>query len=168
MTRLILIKPVPLTAEAFAPYGDVIEASAGAEQKIINHGNSIRYHDLARLDLVAGGGRPSVNIFRSTPLPRPVNIRVMERHPLSSQLFFPLSSRPYLVVVAAKGAFETGNIRAFLAGPGQGVNYHAGVWHHYSLALKEPADFLVIDRFGPGENCEEVSLNDGPQLCVDY
>jgi len=168
MTRLVLIKPVPLTANAFAPYGEVIEASAGAEQKIINHGNSIRYHDLARLDLVAGGGRPSVNIFRSTPLPRPVNIRVMERHPLSSQLFFPLCPRPYLVVVAAKGAFETGNIRAFVAEPGQGVNYHAGVWHHYCLALRESADFLVIDRLGPGENCEEVTLDDGPQLCINY
>jgi len=28
----------------------------------------------------------------------------MERHPLSSEAFFPLSNRPYLVVVAEKGA----------------------------------------------------------------
>ena len=53
-----------------------------------------------------------------------------------SQAFIPLSGRPYLVVVAGQGEFEAKNLRAFLAGPQQGVNYHKGCWHHYSLALE--------------------------------
>ena len=88
MRKVRLIKPTPLTAKAFAPYGDVIELRG--EQKNINNGNTVRYHDLAKLDLIAKGGKPSINIFRSTPLARPVVIHQMERHPLSSQLYFPL------------------------------------------------------------------------------
>lgn len=154
------LKPAPLTAAAFAPYGDVIEASERAVQKIINYGHTTRFHDLARLDLTAQQGQPLVSIFRSTPLPQPVAIKVMERHPLSSQAFYPLGPHPYLVVVAEKGDFNPATLKAFRAAPGQGVNYHKNVWHHYSLALEGISDFLVIDRGGPEKNCDEVFLDD--------
>jgi len=166
--KIRLIKPAPLTAKNFAPYGDVIEVSNRAEPRTINQGNTLRYHDLARLELMAEGGRPSINIFRSKPLPRPVMIRLMERHPLSSQVFFPLGEQPYLVVVAKPGDFHPKHIRAFLAGADQGVNFHPGVWHHYSLALNEPSDFLVIDRLGPGEDCEEAFLEENKLISIDY
>jgi ureidoglycolate lyase len=35
------------------------------------------------------------------------------------------------------------------------VNYHRGVWHHPLIALDGVSDFLVIDRGGPGSNCDE-------------
>lgn len=157
----MILKPAPLSAAAFAPYGDVIEAGQGAVKKIINYGNTIRFHDLARLDLNVDQGQPLVSIFRSTPLPHPIAVKVMERHPLSSQAFYPLGPNPYLVVVAERGEFSPANLKAFLARPGQGVNYHKGVWHHYSLALDGVSDFLVIDRGGPEKNCDEVFLDDG-------
>lgn len=153
-----VLKPVPLTAAAFAPYGDVIEAAGAAEKRDINYGNTERFHDLARLDLGASGGKAIVSIFRSTPVKRPIDVKVMERHPLSSQAFYPLSGRPYMVAVAERGDFNPDKIKTFIAGPHQGVNYHAGTWHHYSLALDEVSDFLVIDRDGPGQNCDEVSV----------
>lgn len=153
-----VLKPEPLTAAAFAPYGDVIEPAQAKENRNINYGNTIRFHDLAALDLNAGEGRPIVSIFRSTPLPRPIDIKIMERHPLSSQAFYPLSNRPYLVVVAEKGEFNPKKIRVFLAGPTQGVNYHKGTWHHFSLALEGVSDFMVIDRDGPEKNCDEVTV----------
>lgn len=161
------LKPVPLTAAAFAPYGDVIKASENAVQKIINDGNTIRFHDLARLDLTAGHGQPLLSLFRSTPLPRPIAVNVMERHPLSSQAFYPLGRHPYLVVVADKGDFNPATLKVFLAGPGQGVNYHKGTWHHYNLALEDVSDFLVIDRGGPEKNCDEVFL-DGEGISIEY
>lgn len=169
--RLVcLIKPIPLTKEAFTPYGDVIELSDTAEQKVINQGNTIRYHDLAQLNLTNEEGHASLNIFRSTPLTRPVMIKVMERHPLSSQAFYPLGINPWLVVVAPKGDFDYRKVMAFLAQPDQGVNYHAGVWHHYSLALHGVSDFLVIDRQSSHEddNCEEITLNENYPICIDY
>lgn len=163
----ILLKPQPLTAEAFAPFGDVIEAGERAQVREINYGHTRRFHDLARLDLDAEGGRPLVSIFRSTPLPRPIRIERMERHPLSSQAFYPLSGRPFLVVVAERGEFDPAGLRAFIAGPRQGVNYHAGSWHHFSLALDQVSEFLVIDRGGSGENCDEVLLDTGNPVYVD-
>lgn len=162
-----LLRSEPLTPAAFAPYGDVLACETAAEQRRINYGNTVRYHDLARLDLAQGGGTPLASIFRSTPLPRPVAVKVMERHPLSSQAFYPLSGRPYLVVVAEAGLFDPGRLRAFVAGPHQGVNYARGTWHHYSLALDAVSDFLVIDRGGPEKNCDEVFLED-QNIFIDY
>jgi ureidoglycolate lyase len=103
---------------------------------------------------------PLLSIFRTRPLDLPISIKVMERHPLSSQAFYPLSNRPYLVVVAARGDFSAENLKAFIADGDQGVNYHRGVWHHFSLSLDETSDFLVIDRGGPEKNCDEVFIED--------
>ncbi len=152
------IVAVPLTREAFAPFGDVIEVSAAATRYMINGGNTERFHDLASL-APGPDGRVIVSIFRGQPRPIPFEITMMERHPLGSQAFMPLSGRPYLVVVAqATGTPDAADLAAFLAGPGQGVNYAPGVWHHPLLALEEISDFLVLDRAGPNPNCEEIDL----------
>ncbi|NVJ96898.1 MAG: ureidoglycolate lyase [Alphaproteobacteria bacterium] len=148
----------PLTAEAFAPFGDVIEASDAAQQIAINYGNTTRFHDLAQVNTMVDGGKTGVSIFRSTPLAQPFTVNVMEYHPKSSQAFVPLSGKPYLVVVAPKGEFDARKMRAFLASGQQGVNYHAGTWHHFSLALEDVSDFLVIDRIAEDDNCVEYEL----------
>ncbi len=163
--KLRLLKPEPLTAAAFAPYGDVIECASAAEKRDINYGNTERFHDLAKLDLTAQEGRAIVSLFRSTPVPRPIEIKIMERHPLSSQAFYPLSHHAYMVAVVEKGDFNPDKIKAFIAGATQGVNYHAGTWHHYSLALDKTSDFLVIDRDGPGDNCDEIAVEN---VRIDY
>jgi ureidoglycolate lyase len=152
-----ILKPEPLTAEAFAPFGDVIEARG--EPRGINYGVTQRFHDLAKIDCQEQGGRAIVNIFRSQPPAFPFAVNVMERHPLSSQGFVPLSGRPFLVVVAPSGPFDRAAVRAFRAAPGQGVNFARGTWHHFNLALDGISDFLVIDREGDGANCDEVLLD---------
>lgn len=156
---VVLVKPKVLSAEAFAPFGDVIEVSDKAHHYPINDGYTERYHDLAEVDVGKNGGRTLINIFRSTPLATPIAIKMMERHPLSSQAFMPLGNEPYLVVVAPKGELVVDDIEIFIATSGQGVNYHAGTWHHYCLALNKPSDFLVVDRGGPGDNCDVVMLD---------
>lgn len=160
------IQAHPLTAEAFAPYGDVIEASEAAHRIDINYGNTVRYHDLASLHLAVDGGKAGVSIFRSTPIAQPITIKLMEFHPKSSQAFVPLSGRPYLVVVAPAGDFDSAKLKVFLASGSQGVNYHAGTWHHFSLALDETSDFLVIDRIADDDNCVEYHLNKAEQVVV--
>ena len=156
--------PEPLTAEAFAPFGSVIEASDSAVRLDINQGHAIRYDRLAEADVADGGGVAVVSLFRARPLAEPV-LRGFERHPLGSQTFVPLSGHPYLVAVAPAGPFDPGAIRLFRAEPRQGVHYRKGVWHHFLLVL-EKSDFLVIDRAGPGENCEEVELAMGQEIRV--
>ena len=80
---------------------------------------------------------------------------MMERHPLGSQAFLPLSRRPFLVVVAPDEGGVPGQPVAFVTAPGQGVNYARNVWHHPLIALGETADFVVVDRGGPGDNLQE-------------
>ncbi|CAH0991380.1 Ureidoglycolate lyase [Sinobacterium norvegicum] len=155
---MITLTPKPLTAEAFAPYGDVMSVETPEKLLNINYGNTERYHNLAKVDVNEADGSTLINIFRSRPLPLPIDIKIMERHPLSSQAFMPLGNQPYLVVVGKAGEFDENALEAFLAQPGQGVNYHRGTWHHYCLALNSESDFLVIDRGGEGNNCDEEEV----------
>lgn len=148
-----MIRPEPLDAAAFAPFGDVIEAS-GAPWKMINEGRCARHHDLARLT-AAEGGRLGISVFRSDPVSLPYALRLMERHPLGSQAFLPLSGDPFLVVVAPDDGGAPGQPRAFLTAPGQGVNYLANIWHGVLTPLGRQADFVVVDRIGDGANLEE-------------
>jgi ureidoglycolate lyase len=159
MTSAKQIKPRPLTRENFTPFGDVIEVNDKAKNFSINDGFTQRYHDLAQVDVTEENGRTLISIFRSTPLEQPVSLKMMERHPLSSQAFIPIGQQPYLVVVAPKGELDTSKIEVFLASANQGVNYHKGTWHHYCLALYQTSDFIVVDRGGVGENCDVIKLD---------
>ena len=147
----------PLTRAAFAPFGDVIELD-GARHFAINGGTTERYHDLANVDVTERGGRTLINLFRAQPRALPVDITMMERHPLGSQAFIPLLKGRYLVVVAPPGEFDPTRMRAFWTDTWQGVNYAKGVWHHPLLALDQASDFVVIDRGGEGNNCDELPL----------
>jgi ureidoglycolate lyase len=153
----------PLTADAFAPFGDVIEASARAEVIPINYGWTTRFNALA--DVAVGDGHAILSIFRSKPLTPPV-LKVFERHPLGSQAFVPMQGRPFLVAVAPPGDFDAAQVRVFRADASQGVNYAKGTWHHFLLALEADSDFLVVDREGPGENLDEVELAEADWISV--
>jgi ureidoglycolate lyase len=154
----LILRPVALTAEAFAPFGDVLQTE-GRTWSWINDNTCRRFDDLAQLDVAEAGGRPLINVFEATPRSLPMRIRSLERHPLSSQAFFPLDALPYLVVVAADGAGDpAGRIRAFWSSGMQGVNYRRNTWHHPLIALERTSRFLVVDRGGPGANCEEIEV----------
>ena len=153
------LAPETLTAAAFAPFGTVIE-TAGAQSLPINDGTTTRFHALATAE-PGPGGEAIVSIFRASQWPRPVTIRGLERHPLGSQAFFPLSAEDWLVVVAEGARPGAADLRLFRARGDQGVQYRPGVWHHPLLVLAERQDFLVIDRQGPGENLEQIAVEPG-------
>lgn len=161
-----VLDPRPLTREAFAPFGEVI-ATEGAHSYPINEGTTTRFHDLADVDVATEGGRPLISIFRATARPRPIRLWLMERHPLGSQAFYPLSDHDWLVVVAAgDDALASENLVCFTASGRQGVNYRRGVWHHPLLVLEPAQDFLIVDRGGPGENLQEQHLSGGDPVLV--
>ena len=155
-----------LTREAFAPFGDVIELD-GAKHYPINLGTTERYHDLARVDTTDEGGRTLINVFRGQPRTLPLEITMMERHPLGSQAFIPVHERSYLVVVAPAGDLDPGALRAFATRGWQGVNFAKGVWHHPLIACGEVSDFVVVDRGGGGINLNEQVLPESVWLPVD-
>lgn len=142
----------PLTAEAFAPFGDIIGPS-GKPTVIINRGKCGRYNDIANLDFA--DGRAGISIFEGEPYALPLTLDLMERHPLGSQAFLPLSAEPYLVIVAADANGTPDRPRAFLASSDQGVNYHRNTWHGVLTPLNKKALFAVVDRIGDGSNLVE-------------
>jgi ureidoglycolate lyase len=152
MTLPILTQP--LTAGAFAPYGDVI-AAEGEPTMMINRGMCGRHHDLAALDFSGADARAGISLFRAVPRSFPYELDMMERHPEGSQAFLPMTDNPFLVIVAADKDGAPHEPEAFVTRPGQGVNYHRGTWHGVLTPLSEPGLFAVVDRIGPGTNLEE-------------
>lgn len=150
MTRIVTIEP--LSRAAFAPFGDVLDTE-GAPDRMINQGLCGRFHDRARLDFA--DGRAGISLFQAEPRSLPLMLDMVERHPLGSQAFVPMSLDPFLVIVAPDGTGQPGRPRAFLTAAGQGINFHRGTWHGVLTPLSEPGLFAVIDRIGEGANLEE-------------
>ena len=155
MTRRIHIEP--LTTAAFAPFGDVLSFDGAADQ-IINQGKCGRYHDRAAIMLE--GGKAGISLFDAEPRDLPYQLDLLERHPLGSQAFLPMSEQPFLVIVAPDEAGRPGTPRAFITEPYVGVNYHANIWHGVLTPLSAPGRFAVIDRIGDGDNLEEFWLEE--------
>jgi ureidoglycolate lyase len=156
---MITLRPEPLTAAAFKPFGDVVEI-AGAAHFPINQGFAERFNDLANVDVQSQGGAINVSIVVASPRPAPVALKLMERHPLGSQIFYPLQDRPWLVVVCDDPR-DAASFRAFSARGVQGVNYARSTWHHPLLVGDVDSRFMVVDRKGEGRNLEEIDLDDG-------
>lgn len=151
LVNSMLLEIEPLTREAFAPYGDVIE-KFGALCFETNGGQALRYHDLARLEGAKQGRRPLLSIFHARPYSMPLQIVLMERHPLSSQAFVPINGTQFIVIVGEASTKPTGeHLRGFVTNGIQGVNYRPGTWHHPLVTLTE-GDYLVVDHTGPGQD----------------
>ncbi|MFT7596076.1 MAG: ureidoglycolate lyase [Paracoccaceae bacterium] len=150
-----ILKPEPLTAAAFAPYGDVIEVS-GAPDKLINQGLCGRHHDLATLDF--SDGRAGISLFDAKARAFPYVVDMVERHPAGSQAFIPVSQVPFLVIVATDNGGTPVDLRAFVTAPGQSINLHRGVWHGVLAPINAPGQYMVVDRIGAGDNLQEFWL----------
>lgn len=149
------IRIEPLTAAAFAPFGQVLTPRA-APDRMINAGRCERHHALATVE--RGGGEAIISIFRSDPVSLPYDCTLLERHPLGSQAFMPMGADPWLSVVARDLDGQPGPLRAFLVPAQTGVNLNANVWHGVLTPLDRAADFLVVDREGAGTNLQEITI----------
>ena len=147
-----------LTAEAFADFGDVIEAHEG-DGFGINQGYTWRHHKLATVKTDQPKDDAIISIFSSKSRPAPIAITMMERHPLGSQAFIPMKETTFLAFVAPEGDKpDLNKVEAFIIPKGVGVNYNAGIWH-FPLIATEDMNFLVVDRKGEGDNLVFYDLN---------
>jgi len=159
--------PVPLTSDAFAQFGEVIDL-ATAKQIPINYGSTTRFNDLATIDTGDENGRTLINVFRSRPVSLPHTVKIMERHPLGSQAFLSMSDIAFLVLVAPPvQTVHADDLELFITDGRQGVNFYKNTWHHYQLVLGRQTDFVVIDRGGRGENLVEVELRGEAQILAE-
>jgi ureidoglycolate lyase len=143
-----VIRPKPLSSEAFAPFGDVLDATG--DYRLINDGLCRRHHDRALLDV--GDARAGISIFQAEPRALPYSFDLIERHPEGSQAFVPMTEHPFLVIVSSGPDVLP---LAFLTNGRQGINLHKGTWHGVLTPLHAPGLFAVIDRIGPTPNLEE-------------
>ncbi len=155
------IRTEPLTASAFAPFGEVLEAT-GQPDRLINQGLCGRWHDRARLDFgtdTTPPGRPGLSLFLARSRVLPYTLTLLERHPEGAQAFIPMHQHPFLVITAPDERGKPGTPRAFLTNGAQGVNYRRGSWHGVLTPLAEPGLFAVIDRIGTSANLTEHRLD---------
>lgn len=153
---MIAIAAEPLTPESFAPFGEVLEIG-GTPDRMINQGKCGRYHDLAQMDF--GGGRAGISLFHAELREMPYTLDLLERHPLGSQAFIPMSQSRFLVIVAEDAGGVPGPVRAFIARAGQGVNLRRNVWHGVLCPLDGSGLYGVVDRIGDGDNLQEHWLD---------
>ena len=156
---IISLRPEPLTADGFAPFGEVIEAALDVASAM-NDARFERFDELCTIDFEAGG-RVGVGIASCRePSVLPLRVDRVERHPLGSQAFIPLQSCKMVVVVAPPGdTVDAADLKAFVTRPRQGFNYHRGTWHMPLIAFAAAVQFLVIDRGGDEPNCDERTLD---------
>jgi putative dehydrogenase len=162
-TGSVTLRAQPLTAEAFEPFGEVIVMGKGDPGS--------REAFAAAMDNKRLEARLNVSVSRAHATPVPLQVEWMERHPYSGQTFVPLDISRYLMLVAPStpnGAPAMEKLQAFVAGPDQGINYRAGVWHHPFTALDRPSECLVL-RFDDGSDAdtEWFEVADGPTVGVE-
>ncbi len=161
MSDLLDVKP--LTQADFAPFGEVVE-SEGRDSYFINNGMAERFHALARVDTKGEGSYPVISLVKSKKFNLPRSVDHVEHHPLGSQAFLPLDQTPFIVVVAKAGeAPESEELHAFVTNGKQGINYHAGTWHHVLLTPYAAMDFICVDWVGEGNNCIDHHFDESRQ-----
>ena len=149
----------PLTAAAFAPFGEVLALGPGQP------GSDAYAADMANLRPDA---RLNVSISRSSPVGLPLKVMAMEMHPHSAQAFLPIEMSRYLILVCGKtvdGGPDIGGIRAFIAQPDQGINYKPSTWHHPFTVLDAPSRQIML-RYDKDDAEDTIwyEVADGPTI----
>ena len=159
------IVPRPMNRQEFEKFGDVIDFDRPPDFAI-NKGMCDRYHGLSNSEATGEDAGIIISLGRAKPRSLPLNLEMMERHPLGSQAFIPLGKKTMLVVVAEDRNGTPAEPIAFLTMAGQGVNYRRNTWHAVLSPLDGTTDFVIVDREGPGDNLEEYFFK-VPYLITD-
>ena len=162
----ITITPKKITKENFAKFGELITTD-DIKPVSINDGYAKRFDEIANLDTSKDNGKATISIFSALKRTFPMNIDMMEQHPLGSQAFIPMKETTFLSLVAPNDEKPHLNkIEAFIISPGLGVNYKTGTWH-FPLIATENMNFLVVDRKGSGDNLKVQKLEEN-QVILKY
>jgi len=162
---MTVLQVLPLTADAFAPYGQVISTPATPNET----GKAQMWKQVGALEFQGAG--PSVDVLYSPP--RSLQIDGMERHLNSTQAFFPLLPHPFIVVVAPADADDSSGVDhsralAFVSDGRSGVNFAVGIWHCSLLPLEQAQCFAIVHRsFENGLHGEFVKFRNGALIQLE-
>ena len=145
----------PATAEALAPFGQIVGSASGVELKAsgfyegkVRTGNPAEFisDDDTTLTLAA--------IDR-----RPMEVRYMEQHFKHTQTFIPLGGKPFVAVMAPPNGKDTpdlDNVEAFLFDGSAGFNMKIGTWHEFPFVLSDNTELIVILRNETNRNLRKI------------
>ena len=193
---MVTVVAETLTIESFKEYGTIISPDEEISrlqdlEKGANQGTAIKLLQVSRVENGSTSKVPNWNLFRCFPqahlnriFARGLNqgishsIKVLEKHPCSSQTFVPMGRTSaevaYLVVVAKEYANkpDLSTLRAFTCLGGQAVTYGLGIWHAPMIVLgkQEHLDFSVLiyeslEPERPEKDCVEEHYGDG-DICI--
>ena len=162
----ITITPEKITKENFAKFGELITTD-DIKPISINDGYAKRFDGIANLDTSKDNGKTTISIFSALKRTFPMNIDIMEQHPLGSQAFIPMKETTFISFVAPGSEKpDLDKIEAFIIPPGLGVNYKTGTWQ-FQLIATEEMNLLVVDRKGSGDNLKVQKLDEN-QVILKY
>jgi ureidoglycolate lyase len=142
-----------LDINIFSKFGDIIQKKNALELRSINQGTTTRYHNISKLSLESKNGNSAISIFSGSPRDLPIEIKIMEKHPIASQSFLPIQDYDWLIVVCEEKNElpDLSTLRCFQVDGDTGITYNKNIWHH-PLLVKKKQDFWVIDRTNDLEN----------------
>ena len=150
MNKIIII-PKKITRENFSVFGDLI-STYNSKSISINSGYAKRFNCSTNIDVSRYNGKILTSIFTAKKRAFPMQIDMMEKHPLGSQTFIPMKETTFLCFVSSPGEKpEINKIKSFVIPPGMGINYKAGIWH-FPLISTENMNFFILERKGTGNN----------------
>ena len=156
-----------ISKDNFSKYGQLI-STQDFESQNINEETTKSFYDLVNIEIYGADKKCRVNIFKSIKRNFPLEINMLENHPLSSQAFIPLQKTNFIVVVAPiSNKPDINLIETFLISPEEGINFKPKVWH-YPLIATENSNFLTIDKKDSANNLEIYNFPNKDKIFLDY
>jgi ureidoglycolate lyase len=129
------VQAEPLTAEGFAPFGQVIGQGDCAVE--------LRDGEVFHLDVISY-------------VRKPIRVDHLNRHYKATQALVPLSGKPAVIVVGPpsvdfSSADHLGSLRAFVMEGSSGINLALRVWHEGPFPLSDRVDLANFQ----GRNVED-------------
>ena len=142
-----------LDINIFSRFGHIIQKKNALEFRSINQGTTTRYHNISKLNLESNNGNSSISVFSGSPRDLPIEIKIMEKHPIASQSFLPIQDYDWLIVVCEEKNElpDLSTLRCFHVDGDTGITYNKNIWHH-PLLVKKKQDFWVVDRINDQES----------------
>ena len=156
-----------INKENFLQYGQLI-STKDIKSENINSNTTKSFYDLVDIEILGKNNQCRVNIFKAEKRIFPLEINMLENHPLSSQSFIPLQNTSFIVVVAPIS--NTPNLKlleAFKVSSEEGINFKPKVWHFPLIAL-EDSNFLTIDKKDSKNNLEIYKFQNNDNILLNY
>jgi ureidoglycolate lyase len=161
----------PISRQAYAPYGDLIAADEAMPFNYANMKTAKRFNFLSEVvNLRPERAKLNLCVFRCSPLEKlPFEIKLLERHEFSTQVFMPMSSDARFVVIVSLGGDkpDLASLKAFEVTNPQGISYRPGVWHYPMTVLDNQVDFsCLVHEDGGSNDCEVVQFDHPCEIAV--